>query len=172
MEFMEAKEKELKTKKVSVRLTEETYRYVSGLPGNNLTDKLELLIEGFAAAAGDRRAADTKDAIAAIDRLKEDLNEVCGKLKAAAHSPGEQFQSEEFLIRTMLMRSGYRPEKEVIARIMLLNAITGHSHTLQDIRRKWESMRYNGISDHGQEMAGLVREIAQQLGRQEIQAER
>ncbi len=153
----------MKSQKISIRVTEETFHYIGTLPGKNLSDKFGYLINQSMGNAGGGKEAVLNE----ISKLQESVDGLCEKLKES-HSPGELFQSEEFLIKTMLKQSGYKPDMEITARIMLLNAITGHNHSLRDIREKWEGQK----SGDSHEAAVLIKSIAEQLGIQEQQKSR
>ncbi len=97
-----------------------------------------------------------------------ELQECMDKLKNSigfSHSPGEQFESEQFLIKKMLRENGFKANKDLVARMQLLNAITERMNTLRDIKKAYKE--YACPYGYSEEVNQLIERIAKSLAYQE-----
>lgn len=148
---------DLKSNKLSVRITDETLEFINSFPGDRLSEKFEAMIKTVKEKQDDQIPVSEDKLQGCVDKL--------GSNTGYAHAPGEQFENEQFLIKKMLQQNGFHPNKDLIARMQLLNSITERVNTLHDIKKAYQDHRYPyGYSTEADQ---LIDRIAKSLAYQE-----
>lgn len=148
---------DLKSNKLSVRVTDETLEFINSFPGDRLSEKFEAII---------RTVKDNQiDQISGSEDKLQGGTDKLGNNVGYAHAPGEQFENEQFLIKKMLQQNGFIANRDLIARMQLLNSITERVNTLQDIKKAYQNHEYP--YGYSTETDQLIERIAKSLAYQE-----
>lgn len=151
---------DLKSNKLSVRVTDETLEFINSFPGDKLSEKFEAMIQTVKKEQPDQLASFAEN----LAELQECMDRLKGSM-GFSHAPGEQFEGEQFLIKKMLRENGFKANKDLVARMQLLNAITERMNTLRDIKKAYKEYAYP--YGYSEEVNQLIERIAKSLAYQE-----
>lgn len=159
-------QEDLKSVRVSLRISEGHYNFIDAFKGKNFNDKFSNLLQFYLDYPS--RHAQMEKEIADLTKQKEKLLREIDALKVNKQKVEEVFRTFDSMldetrqdissnrINKMIRQSGYRPDRSIVDNIKQLDNLTGRENSLRDIKKGCKEKSYSSICPEAQEAADKV----------------
>lgn len=157
---------ELKSMRISGRISEEQYIFVDAFKGKSFNDKLSNLLQFYLEYPS--KHAQMEREIEHLTETKLQLLKEIDALKMDKQKISDAFQMFDRMmedtkrdlsvdrIQRMIRHSGYRPTQQLITDIRQLDQLTGKENTLKDIKEGHKAQSYSSDQPEVQKLVDKV----------------